>query len=303
MEMRMLIEPLRLLAVLLSGFGLGEMFRSRFRVRVCFVPALVVSFQVTALVLAGLLNVLRPVSILLLLSGLLFLLWVTIRQRGKNLQAYVIPEYLAFLLLTVVLYFLCRRQQMAAYDNFTHWGLVTRYLLGTDRFPNFRDQLLVFTEYPLGAAAFLYYVGRLASGGEGVILFAQAYFILCCLLPVFSYGRKHWMNSLLLCLAANFVFSYNIRTDSLLVDTLLAVQGCCGLLFLITECGLFYGKETKGSLWLASLFFITTVQIKNSGLLFVGAALGLVLATAIVRKRISWSMLLPTVLFVPIWKA
>ena len=139
-------------------------------------------------------------------------------------------------------------------------------MLLTDRFPNFQDNIIAFQEYPLGSAAFIYYVAKIVGHAESVWMFAQGYMITACILPVFMYCRKNRVLSFVfMCLTTNFIFVYNIKITELLVDTLLPLAAMSMLLFT------YYAgknKDTCGELYLTIPFSIWILQIKNAGIYF-----------------------------------
>lgn len=117
---------------------------------------------------------------------------------------------------------------------------------------------------------------------------AQAFMMLCFILPVFKYVEKNRIISgmYVICFA-NFLLCYNIRITDLLVDTLLPLQGMATLFFVYSECCGFDNTDKRGeiSVLYAIPFLCTTVQIKNSGIFFVAAAFVLILVSAKYERK------------------
>ena len=188
--------------------------------------------------------------------------------------------YLGFVLVVILLS--VNGKVVSHYDNFSHWALVVRQMLLTDRFPNFQDNIIVYQEYPLGSAAFIYYVAKTVGQAESVSMFAQSYMITACILPVFMYCRKNRALSFaFMCLMTNFIFVYNIKITDLLVDTLLPLAAMSMLLFTY-----YAGKNmsTCTELYLTIPFSIWVLQIKNAGIYFCVIATLWILSRIKIRK-------------------
>lgn len=85
-----------------------------------FLPAFTISLQVTILFCTGIFNCLKPAALLMFGAGILLA---------------------------------CRGRMFVWYDNFSHWALVVKNMLLTDRFPTFLDTRIIFQEYPMGSAS------------------------------------------------------------------------------------------------------------------------------------------------------
>lgn len=76
------------------------------------------------------------------------------------------------------------------YDNFSHWALVVKKIIETNRFPNGFDEIITFKEYPLGSAIFIYFFTKFTNTNESTQMLAQAYMMLVCIMPLFSNTKK-----------------------------------------------------------------------------------------------------------------
>ncbi|RKI60627.1 hypothetical protein D7V86_08480 [bacterium D16-51] len=273
----------RLLLFFVSSIGYWEVFRRKTKITLYFLPAFTVSCQVTALFVAGLLNCLAEAAFWLFVTGMLLAVfygmgdfWKHSRAKGDALAffwGYCNVGYLYFFAALGIVLLAVRGRIFVHYDNFSHWALVVRNMLQSDRYPNFRDTLVTFQEYPLGSASFIYYFSKAVSRAENIQMLAQAYMMISFLLPVFKYVRKQkWAALAYMVLFTNYIFCYNTGINDLLVDTLLPLQGAALLLFLYSECQL-YGKAADGgvSVLYAIPFFCMAMQVKNSGIYFVAA--------------------------------
>lgn len=260
---------LRCLAFALSSLGWWTALQRRTGAACVFLPSLTVALQGSFLFLCGLLNLLPEGVWGLLLGGLAALLLTLRREKGSAfLKPFCGTDFLFFAAAIVLMGFSLRGRIFTHYDNFTHWALVVRNMLETDRFPNFRDSLLIFQAYPLGSASFIYFFSKIVGPGEGAQMLAQCYMNLACILPLFSLGKKNSLPALVLTVAAaNFFLTYNIAPNDLLVDTLLPLMGMCGALFAVQNCK--RGCKRR-ELFFAACYAVFLTQIKNSGVFFAG---------------------------------
>ena len=276
-----MVVCLKLLTFFASQLGFWELLRRHGGIDVCFLPSLTVACQTAVLFLAGLLGLLPAGAWLLVGAGLLCLVFAAVRDRGFSfLRNYRHVGYVFLAAVLAVMLVFVRGKVFSRYDNFSHWALVVRRMLETDRYPNYRDALITFQEYPLGSASFVYFLARIVDPAESVQMFAQIYMMTACILPVFFFARRNRIAALLVVLSAtNFFFIYNVTVTNLLVDTLLPLAGMCALLYAWCFCRA--GAGTAAILFSAA-YSVQLVQIKNAGLFF--AALVFVLLLRALRR-------------------
>lgn len=285
----------KLIVFMLSSLGYWEYFRRKTKINVYFLPAFTISFQITILFIAGLLNCLKTTTILLFVTGLVLAAYYIYRNY-KYFLDYCNVGFVFFFISLGLILVAVRGHVFSYYDNFSHWALVVRNMLQTNRYPNFEDTLITFQEYPLGSATFIYYFSKIVSKVESVQMLAQGYMMVSFLLPVFKYvKKKKGIILVYMFLFVNFLFCYNTGINDLLVDTLLPLQGTASLLFIFSEC-LFYDKKEKQegvSILYAIPFLCTAMQIKNSGIYFVVVGCVMILVGCFkIGKRVCWRELL-----------
>lgn len=266
---------LKLGLLLVSYFGWWEFFRGRCRMNVYFAPAFTLAAQFTVLFLPGLLNFLPEAAWVLYLGGFVLLADALRRENLGFVKNYVNWGYALFFVALAVLALTFRGKVVTWFDNFTHWAAAVKNMLAADRFPTFAQKAVTFHTYPLGSTAMIWYFCRFTSGEEDFWMLAQGFALLCTLLPMFSFGKKNgFWKAVFLALAGNFLLCYNIPLTELLVDTLLPLTGLAMLLFLHREC---LREEDPLSAWYALPLLFWIMNIKNAGLLFVVAGLGILL--------------------------
>ena len=261
--MNTLILGIRVLFFALSVFGWLTFLHKRTDVNVEFLPASVFCGQICVLFLAGILNLLPLAAALLFLGGLV-LAALSLKNR-RMYRVFFCAGYIFFAAAGLYFLLLLKGQVFNTYDNFSHWALVVKQMLMTDRFPTFQDPIILFQAYPVGSSAFVYYVSKIISTvSEGCQMFAQTLLSLSMILPLFSFVRKKRAEGILLILGASLFFlGSNTGPTELLVDTLLPLTGGFGFLLLEREL-----EGERQTVWLSVLPAIAVITIKNSGIFF-----------------------------------
>ena len=181
----------------------------------------------------------------------------------------------------VFLILLLKEKLFLHYDNFSHWAIVLKPMLYEDRFPNFTDKIISFTQYPLGSSVWVYYFAKFTSNKEWIQMLGQNFAILSCILPIFSYCKKNCYISLIfLFLSANIILFFNIEIIDLLVDTLLPIAGMAMLMFINN-----YILADRCQAYFAIPLMIWVLHIKNSGIFFVVIASFIILYQLITHKK------------------
>lgn len=254
----------------LSTLGSFQLLRKicNDKINIYFLPSLTIALQVTVLFFAGILNLLPEMSIVLYILGIVGILASFLKSKGFNfIKSYFNDGYILLLLTMIIMGISVRGKLFAHYDDFSHWAIVVRHMLEVNHYPNFESSLIMFQEYPLGSATYIYYFAKMISSSESVQMLAQIYMILAALLPLFSLVQKRSIKiDIIFLMVINFVFVYNITVGNLLVDTLLSVVGICAFLFARKHC---WNNVEKKYFWFLSCYLVQLIQIKNSGIFFV----------------------------------
>lgn len=259
---------IKLILFLISNLGYWEYFRRKKHIDTAFIPIFVISLQVSVLFIAGILNCLHHATLGLYSFGFILAIYYLIKDFKHTIKSYLKIEYFALTIICILLLIAINGKIFTHYDNFSHWCLVVKNMFLSHRYPNFNDPVIMFKEYPLGSATYIYYVGTLVSQAESFQMFIQALMIICCYLPIFKYAKKYKaLISIYFILFLNYLLCYNIKIYELLVDTLLGSYGIL-LLFFIYDNNKKNIKQ-KYTLLYTIPMLITAMQIKNAGILFV----------------------------------
>ena len=263
-----MIKILRLFAFVLSSMGWWEIIRKRSNINIYFIPGLTIALQVTVLFLCGLFNLLKEGTIALFLLGLLFLFLAVIDKKKDSgfIRSYCSPGFIYLGVILVLIGWFLKGKIFTHQDNFSHWAMVVKIMLRTNRMPNFMDSLIKYQEYPLGSSLYVYYFAKLAGRSESLQMLAQAFMILACILPLFIFVKNNKLCGLLVLFSVtNFFLTYNVAITDLLVDSLLPLVGACGIFFAVMYCR---ENASVRALAYASCYAIQMIQVKNSGLFF-----------------------------------
>ena len=277
-----------LLLFAISSIGFWELLQKYSKVDVLFLPSLTIAVQVGALFVGGLLNLLPEVTYLLYAAG--FFGFAVSAYQAKSLV--FLKKYcnIGFLFLAAMALFVLLRlpgQRFIAYDNFSHWALVVKCMLETNRFPNFQDTLIAFKDYPLGSSVYIYFFAKLVGTAEPIQMFAQAYTILASIVPVFFFAKRNrWAAFALTVVTTHVILGYNIGLQDLSVDTLLPMVAVAAMLYFAVYC-----RSTKqpAAFFLGGFYLVQLMQIKNSGIFFVLMILVGMFVTTRSWQRAGWN--------------
>lgn len=274
---------LRVIVLLLSLLGFLQ--RTSMSIRPDFAPGVVVCFAGSVMFLSGILGILPVGVYTLLASGLFLLIYALIKKQSFR----CILSFSNCLLLLLLLYFFLtlHGMKLTGYDDFSHWGLITRILVTRDRFPNAEDLNLTFQAYPPGSAAFIYFVTK-ASGltDEWVWLYAQAAAVLSLFVSLLAFGKnlkeKIILTGVLLILLCSNTFFINLLVDTLITSIAVCLHCFC----------LYYREELKDKRLYLLPMLIYLTAVKTSGLFYYAIACCYVL----IREHsaaIKWKKWLP----------
>lgn len=274
----MLIAIVRALVLLISFTGLCAAIRSILKINRFIAPFMAVSGIICLLMFAGMLHILKPACYVLYAAGFAGFIYAYFIRRVK-------PDYpliAAMLVFTVMLALCFYRLPLLRSDDFSHWGLAARHLLRYDAFPDRTSIWIQFQSYPLGSAAFIYYVARIVGNAEGIYLIAQNFLLGPLLLPLLAFikpGKKNRGAVYAVAGLVFFLFFMVLRMlETLLVDMLLSMFAVA-----MSACIVYHKDDPKKALITAVPGMIAIVYVKNSGIFF--AAINAVLMAYALMQR------------------
>ena len=260
---------LRLIAFLLSVAGYVAFARAYLKISARASYIFVFSSLALLTYFAGLAGVLLYAAYALFGIGIVLLIALLINKKIK--LAYNASSLsainLAFVAVFLVIIGSLIHTRFVHYDNFSHWAVVVKYMLVTDRIPDAASAIIDFKSYPLGSSSFLYYVCRIIGNSEGVMLAGQGMLLFACFYAVFGAIRdqKRFLLVALLGTGCSLMafFNISIRVNNLLVDFLLPALSLASIGVMLSE------RNRFSTLCLASLPVLgLLVIVKNTGIFF-----------------------------------
>ena len=230
--MELLVLLLRLLLAAAAFLGVCSLVNRRACLPAAYVPLLTCCLVGCALMLMGILNVLRMAAPLFLLAGAYGL--ITEFRRGARPRWWRSPATLALLVLAAYFFVYFYGRVITEDDDFNHWAIIVRVMLRYHRLPRFTDTVILFPSYPPGTAGLLYLGCRLLGTDDGgTMLFFQTGVMLCAMLPLLARVRTKGVLRavsyaiILLFFALGLTMNPGTAIQSLYVDALLALL-CLG---------------------------------------------------------------------------
>ena len=267
--MAMMLTVLRLLAFLLSAAGYVAVARAYWKITPRASYLFVFSAEAVLIYFAGLAGVLSYAAYALFGGGIVLL--VVLLANKKIKLAYnttsINATNLAFVVTLGIITASLLTTSFVHYDNFSHWAVVVKYMLVTDRIPDAASAIIDFKSYPLGSSSFLYFVSRIVGNSEGVMLTGQGILLFSSFYAVFGAIRdqKRFLLAALLGLGCSVMafFNISIRINNLLVDFLLPALALGSIGILLVE----RKKFSTACLAVLPVLALLTI-VKNTGIFF-----------------------------------
>ena len=267
--MAMMLTVLRLLAFLLSAAGYVAVARAYWKITPRASYLFVFSAEAVLIYFAGLAGVLSYAAYALFGGGIVLL--VVLLANHKIKLAYntssINATNLAFVVTLGIITASLLTTSFVHYDNFSHWAVVVKYMLVTDRIPDAASAIIDFKSYPLGSSSFLYFVSRIVGNSEGVMLVGQGMLLFSSFYAVFGAIRdqKRFLLAALLGLGCSIMafFNISIRINNLLVDFLLPALALGSIGVLLVE----RKKFSTACLAVLPVLALLTI-VKNTGIFF-----------------------------------
>ena len=250
---------MRLFLFFLSCYGYIQYLRRFVPIEFCI--GLLFSGISCVLFFAGILNLLRVVAWTLFLFGLI-LAFYSVKQRKRIHDIFCVGT--VFFLMSLVFFLvLLYGSKFTSYDDFSHWAMAAKILIDNHRFPNFQDDFIMFTSYPLGSTCFIYYFTQIVgTSAEWVQMYAQDILMAGMLTSLFAFSKKK-LSALFTVFFCVCLLCSNRHLFELLVDNLLPIVALSAASF----C-LYYSRGLKDRLFYILPYVVFLLTIKNSGLLF-----------------------------------
>ena len=284
--MAMLLTLLRLLAFGVSTMGYVAFVRIFWKVPARASYLFVLSSLTCLVYFAGLAGVLLPAAVLLFFGGLILLTGIILKRKIKLAfnRSSISALNLAFFAAMIALIASLIDTKFVHYDNFSHWAVVVKNMLITNRFPDAGSAIIDFKSYPLGSSAFLYYFCRVVGNGQGVMLTGQVLLLFACFYAMFGVIKdiKRFLLVGLLGLSCTAMayFNISIRVNNLLVDFLLPALALASIAIVAAE-----QKRYGAACFTALPVLALLVIVKSTGIFFAALCYAFIIARALRFRR------------------
>jgi hypothetical protein len=254
------------------------------------IPLVLVTGFIGALYIAGLIDFMRPVRLAIVVAGLALLVVAAFRSRRSTTTVSKVPSGIVVFIFCAGL--LAWRLQGAAFgewDEFSHWGLVSKEVVATHRLIS-ADSAVLFKDYPPGAALFHYLATFGSEFSESRAYMAQAIMVFAGFSAMCAASR--WPLTIAMFLLGYFgLFVFARGVESLEVDQVVAALFGCGL-------GAYWVSDDRSAVVRAIPVAFALPLIKSVGLLLGVFMTALIACDQLVRAERSWRQLAAVLLLV-----
>lgn len=251
-----------ILIIFLGFLGFSSIVKDKFKIEIYFIPFAYFSVLTSMVYLSALLGNMKITSYLFHILFTLILIYYLIRKR--EVFSYF-RAYWIFFIMSLVIVFYLKGVEFLHYDDFSHRGLISRFLLTNDRLNLEADKVISFTSYPQASAYFIYGLTRPLDFSENACLIAHALALLAGYFPIFTKTKDNKCLLPVLMIFSVYIMMDNVQINSLLVDSLISSSSFALLAFAVDN-GI---NKDKKNLILLLPMIIATSLIKNSSLFFV----------------------------------
>ena len=260
-----------LLFILLGGSILFCTKKLRFSQSLA--PLVVILANTLLLYLFSLINFLLPGTYLLaginlLLGVFSFVNW----PKQKETEKFVLsPVLLTWIVIFAILIVYTRGMLFYGWDEFSYWGVISKYLLATNHLPDQASNFLAIT-YPPFLSLFHYFVSIIVSDHESSAYFAQMLLSFSALIAIFPHiDWKSWKKFILFfAVGLISIFVFDFKLQSVYSDLVM------GLFFAASLTAIGFDEKLPADRFVVVLLTATAMAIvRPLGILFSLVSLGL----------------------------
>lgn len=225
-------------------------------------PLTVILFNTTVLyifALAG--SLLVGFYFTLAVCVILLILTFANKKNTRNQKLFSLP-IISFVVLLIGAFVYTRGTLFYSWDEFSHWGVIFRYLMTVQELP--KDLSTVIVSYPPFSALWQFFVAEIVGFKEENAYLAHIVIQFAAIIALFPINkRKDWKQYVLILIAAILsVIALNFQFQSLYADLLMGLLLAVGFAQIKID-----GSFTYVNLILVILTSISLVLIKPTGVL------------------------------------
>ncbi|MFH1033694.1 MAG: hypothetical protein V1806_04235 [Pseudomonadota bacterium] len=275
-----------LLPLSIVGYALLLHAAWRRQAELCLLSA--ISGVMGLLYLASLAGFLLPGAVLSFYGGLVCLAWGLFlgwhhHDHWRGLVEFCTPGLTLFLLACLGYHLIFPDVTMQLWDEFSHWGVMTKELLVTNQLPGPHGAVM-FKDYPPGVNLLHYWVAVNSTPSEAAYYLGHFMLLAAPLAAFFSpltWRRPGWIAGSILMTSAILV-TLSVFVCSLMVDVVLGLYLAAGM-FLAARSDL--GKR---EVFLLVPVLFALPLIKSTGTLFAWMVVSLLLLNSLIAGLARW---------------
>ena len=236
LDMELILILLRFFTVIISLLGFSLFINRKFKVKKEFTLILVIAVISVALVIFGIINIIKYASFIIFIGGLILFIYEFIKCDKRKLLSIN-----NILMGVIILYFsiIVTQMHLEHYDNFSHWAVIVKDMLQIDSLPNINSTLVTFKSYPPATACFLYFVCKIAGSQEVVMMLGQVLITVSASITFLGFINEKLKNKfiifiivVLLFTTIGYIYIGIVPYNELLVDTILTLVATASIAIL-----------------------------------------------------------------------
>ncbi len=293
-----------LLVVLFSIFGLATFAAQKFKIKLEFGITFSIALIISFLYLFSLVKLLMPITLIIFVIGIILGIRYIFKRDFTLVKESAVSLIFSGVLI-LILFITLQNIVPIAFDNFSHWILISRQTLEFNNLPDASNILTSYFEYPPGSTYFIYYFCLFIGNSEFGLMLSQAILEILLLMPLFTfvYGKGKKILYAIIMLFVIFCLVIDTSVADLLVDSLLGITALSCFMFLFK-----YRDNLRKTLLLLIPFNLMLLLIKNSAIFFYGVEC-LYILYLLIKEKNNWKQnilnlviaIVPFMLFI-LWK-
>lgn len=245
-----------LILIILSFMGFSSYLKEKFLLDNYFIPFVLATTYILTIYIAALFSFMKIWVYAINIIGLAILF--TYKSKRYIIKS-LFPSYFLFFLGLLVFTIYLYNKKSFWYDDYSHWGVISRLLLEKDGLNSAADYTIDFKSYPQASAYFLYGIGKFVGYSEGKLFIANTMLMYsACFCFFYCLKGKNFIYGLPI---VAFALFYDTRPYTLYVDSLLSAFAFAIFSFYL------YLRENKKAVFFTIPMFASLVLLKNSGLI------------------------------------
>ena len=254
----------------LSIIGISFFLNRKLKLKEYFALPLTTAVIGIVMFLAGILNILKLTSILIILFSIYSII-TSIIKKEINLDTvkdfFRKPANIIIIIVFAYISIMGATMHVTHYDNFSHWGLIIKNMFMNNSLPNFDDLTIMFKGYQPGSASYIYYFGLLCGKTEGTMIIGNNYMVFSFVTILYSVlkNQKKLITQFIPALFYVFLMVISNNFNELLVDGLLAVLSLATFIIMYE-----YRKDLKKAALYSLPLLVFQYLVKNTGVVLIG---------------------------------